>query len=70
MKKTFFSVLILTAFMFINSCSSDKQEINLDANRDVVKNYHQVWSDGQVSELDKILAIRYSGQVMAAEKKI
>jgi len=46
MKKTFFSVLILTAFMFINSCSSDKQEINLDANRDVVKNYHQVWSDG------------------------
>jgi predicted ester cyclase len=56
MKKSLCSVLMLTACMFINSCNSNKQEIDLDANRDVVKNYHSVWSDGQVSELDKILA--------------
>jgi predicted ester cyclase len=56
MKKSFYSVLILTACMFINSCSSDKQEINLDANRDIVKHYHRVWSEGKVMELDNILA--------------
>ena len=56
MKKSFYSILLLTACMLFNSCSSNKQEINLDANRDVVKNYHRVWSNGQVKELDKIVA--------------
>jgi predicted ester cyclase len=56
MKKSFCSLLMLTACMFINSCSSDKQEINLDSNRDVVKNYHRVWSDGKVTDLEKLLA--------------
>ena len=56
MKKSFFSVLLLTASILIYSCSSNKQVINLDANRDVVKKYHEVWSNGQVTELDKILA--------------
>ncbi|WP_370476982.1 ester cyclase [Tamlana flava] len=31
----------------------------MDANRDVVKNYHEVWSNGQVNELDKILALDF-----------
>ena len=48
--------MILTARMVIISSCSDKQEINLDANRDSVKHYHQVWSEGKVMELDKILA--------------
>ena len=56
MKKSFCLVSLLTVCILFNSCSSNKQEINLDANRDVVKNYHRVWSDGQVTELDKILA--------------
>ncbi len=56
MKNSFYSVLLLTASIFFYSCSSNKQEINLGANRDVVKNYHEVWSNGQVTELDKILA--------------
>ncbi|SMD42740.1 Predicted ester cyclase [Aquiflexum balticum DSM 16537] len=56
MKKSLCTVLMLCTCMFINSCSSDKQEINLDANRDIVKNFHRVWSSGQVSELEKILA--------------
>ncbi|OMP31231.1 ester cyclase [Mangrovimonas sp. DI 80] len=28
----------------------------MEANRDVVKKYHEVWSNGQVNELGKILA--------------
>jgi len=56
MKKPFPSILLLTASILIYSCSSNKQEINLNANRDVVKKYHEVWSNGQVTELDKILA--------------
>ena len=56
MNKSIFSVLLLTASILIYSCNSNKQEINLDANRDVVKKYHEVWSNGQVTELNKILA--------------
>jgi steroid delta-isomerase-like uncharacterized protein len=50
------SVLLFTASILIYSCSSNKQVINLDANRDVVKKYHEIWSNGQVTELDKTLA--------------
>ncbi len=56
MKESFYSALLLTAVMFIYSCGSSKKEINLDSNRDVVRKYHEVWSNGQVTELDKILA--------------
>ena len=56
MKKSFFSVLLLTASVLFYSCSSNTQQTNLYANRDVVKKYHEVWSNGQVIELDKILA--------------
>ncbi|WP_194775293.1 ester cyclase [Pararhodonellum marinum] len=56
MKKSLYSVLMLTACMFINSCNSDKKEIDLNGNRDVVKKYHEVWTNGQVTELDKILS--------------
>ena len=56
MEKSFFSVFLLTASILIYSCGSNKQEITLDSNRDVVKKYHEVWSNGQVTELDKILA--------------
>ena len=56
MKKSFFSILLLTASILFYSCSSNTQHTNLDANRDVVKKYHEVWSNGQVNELDKILA--------------
>jgi predicted ester cyclase len=56
MKKSFFSILALTASIFIYSCNSNRREINLNANRKVVKKYHEVWSNGQVTELNKILA--------------
>ena len=56
MKKSFFSILLLTASILFYSCSSNTQQTNLDANRDIIKKYHEVWSNGEVNELDKILA--------------
>ncbi|CAN5798575.1 hypothetical protein BH11BAC3_BH11BAC3_12050 [soil metagenome] len=56
MKKSFYTVLLLTATILFYSCSSNTQTANLDTNRDVVKKYHEVWSNGQVTALDKILA--------------
>jgi predicted ester cyclase len=56
MKKSFYAVLLLTISIVFYSCSSNTQTATLDANRDVVKKYHEVWSNGQVTELDKILA--------------
>ena len=56
MKKSLCAVLILTAFIFLNSCNSDKEEIDLDVNRDVVKKYHELRTNGKVTELDKILS--------------
>lgn len=53
MKKPFCAVLILTTGFFINSCSSEKQEIDLDANRDVVRHYHRIWSDGKLMNWKK-----------------
>ncbi|MDT4869421.1 SnoaL-like polyketide cyclase [compost metagenome] len=42
--------------ILVYSCNSNKQEINLDANRDVVKQYHNLWSDGEVSLIDTIIS--------------
>lgn len=56
MKKTFCLVLLSVVTIFFYSCSSDSQKMNLDANREVVKKYHEVWSNGRIAELDKILA--------------
>ena len=56
MKKSFFSILLLTASILFYSCGSNTQQTNLNTNRDVVKKYHEVWSNGQVNELNKILA--------------
>jgi hypothetical protein len=49
MKKSFFSILALTASILIYRYNSNRKEINLDANRDIVKKYHEVWSNGQVT---------------------
>lgn len=54
MKKTFYSVLLFTVGILFFSCSSNKN--NLDANREIVKKYHQIWSNGNVADLDKIMS--------------
>jgi predicted ester cyclase len=56
LKQLSYAVLLLATSGAFSSCSSNKQEVNLEPNRDVVKRYHQVWSNGQVAELEKILA--------------
>ena len=54
MKKTFYSVLFFTVGILFFSCSSNKN--NLDANREIIKKYHQIWSNGNVADLDKIMS--------------
>lgn len=56
MKKSLFLLSFLTLSILVQSCSSEKPATQLDANREVVKKYHAVWSDGKVTELDSILA--------------
>jgi predicted ester cyclase len=56
MKKSFCAGLMLIACMFIYSCGSELKEIDLDANRDVVRDFHRIWSDGNVMELEKIIS--------------
>jgi predicted ester cyclase len=62
MRILFFSALLLTTTLFYN-CNSAKQEPDsakqqpdLAANRDLVKKYHEIWSNGRVAELDKIMS--------------
>ena len=40
----------------IYGCNSTNQKTDLDANRDLVKRYHNVWSNGQIADLDKIMS--------------
>lgn len=55
MKIRFYTALLATSILFCN-CNSQKQEADLDANRAVVKKYHEIWSNGKVSELDTIMS--------------
>lgn len=38
------------------SCNTNNQKTDLEVSRDLVKKYHQVWSDGQVANLDKFMS--------------
>ena len=48
----------ITLFFMTISCNALNQDTanKLDANREVVKKYHQVWSKGNMADLDSILA--------------
>ncbi|WP_082391354.1 ester cyclase [Jiulongibacter sediminis] len=56
MKTSLFFMFLLAGSLLFNGCSSTTEQADLDANREVVKKYHEVWSNGQVNELDNILA--------------
>lgn len=57
MKKLFLPALLIIAINFLFSCSEDnKPENNRNANRNLVIQYHKVWSNGQVKILDTILS--------------
>ena len=54
-------IRLITAFVALffitTSCNAPKSDTaqKLDANRDVVKKYHEVWSKGNIADLDSIL---------------
>lgn len=56
MNKSLFSLIFLTTCFLFQSCGSDCNEGKLDTNKDVVRKYHEIWSNGRVAELDNILA--------------
>ena len=47
--------------IFLWSCNSSSQKIDANQNIAVVKKYHEVWSNGNVEELDKIIAPDFAG---------
>ena len=51
MKKLIYQSIIFTLLITVCSCNSNNQKTNLEANRDIVKRYHKVWSNGQVTDM-------------------
>jgi predicted ester cyclase len=47
-----FSILIIA----FGRCNSTSQKVDIDKNIAAVKKYHEVWSNGNIKELDKIIA--------------
>ena len=56
MKKLIYQSVVATLLIIVCSCNSSNQKADLEANRELVKKYHQVWSDGQVANLDKFMS--------------
>jgi steroid delta-isomerase-like uncharacterized protein len=48
--------LLLAAILLVAGCRPKAPENDLETNRAVVRNYHQVWSDGRVAALDTLVA--------------
>ncbi len=51
-----FSVLIVV----LSSCDTNSQKNDVVKNIDAVKKYHQVWSNGNTEEFDKIIAPNFT----------
>ncbi|MDP3313948.1 ester cyclase [Lutibacter sp.] len=56
MKKLFYQFIILAVLLNVLGCNSNNQKSDLEVNREIVRQYHKVWSDGQVANLDKIMS--------------
>lgn len=56
MLKYFYLILIVTVSLTFEDCSSNSPKFNLDKNREVVRKYHEIWSNGKVEQLNTILA--------------
>jgi len=46
----------LSIFIMSLSCTTNSKKAVTDRNIDVVRKYHEIWSNGKVEELDKIIA--------------
>ena len=46
--------------IFLCGCNSSSQKVDVNQNIAAVKKYHEVWSNGNVEELDKIIAPNFT----------
>jgi predicted ester cyclase len=51
----------LSLIVFSFSCTSSSQKADDDRNIEVVREYHEIWSNGKIEELDKIVAPNFQG---------
>ena len=56
MRKITTTLAISTLIMVFCSCNTENKKTDLEVNRELVKKYHQVWSDGKLLELEKIMS--------------
>ena len=56
MMKSVIGRLSIALFIVSAACSSKNDKVDLDTNRQVVREYHEVWSNGQISLLDTIIS--------------
>lgn len=54
--RTAFSRLSLAFFIVSAACSSRNDKVELEANRQLVREYHEVWSNGQIGLIDTIIS--------------
>ena len=54
--KTVFGRLSIAFFIISVACSSKNDKVDLEANRQVVKEFHEVWSNGQLGLIDTIIS--------------
>jgi predicted ester cyclase len=51
----------LSLIVFSFSCTFSSQKADDDRNIKVVREYHEIWSNGKIEELDKIVAPNFQG---------
>ena len=56
MKKLIFLTATIAFIASMFSCRSSNTKADLETNREIVRNFHKVWSNGQVAVLDTLLS--------------
>jgi predicted ester cyclase len=56
MRKIIFFSATISFLASVLSCSSSDPKVDLEANREIVRSFHKVWSNGHVSVLDSLLS--------------
>jgi predicted ester cyclase len=54
--KIAFYRLAIASFIVFTACSPNSDKGDLEANRKIVRKYHDVWSTGQVSVIDTVIS--------------
>ena len=56
MRKPFYQLAMIACLLIVCGCNSINHKTDIEANREIVRKYHEIWSDGQVANLYKIIA--------------